>query len=231
MRSSTHLLLLLLVRLLLQVHGCRDELPRRSLLGGLAHWESSGTVGAGGLRPRADTCPPPTPIAVGLGPPPCPSTPTWCHVSRAQADAALLPVLPGQPGAATQGWLPPDTGGQVDIVLEILLLRGRGVLSGVSLGLHPSKHGWVPTTYLDAWHVESHRLEGALPKAQRPGEFHLPHLARRFGQEDEALMGWRREGALPWGWGWGAGTSSTVPAGPPFTLWGSLEVKLLHSRK
>lgn len=29
----------------------------------------------------------------------------------------------------------------------------------------------------------------------------------------------------------GSGTGSTAPVGSPFTLWGSLEVKLLHSRK
>lgn len=53
-----------------------------------------------------------------------------------------------------------------------------------------------PLTYLHAWHMESHGLQGALPEAQRPGKLHLPHLAHRFGQEDEALMAQRCESSL-----------------------------------
>lgn len=47
----THLLLLLLIRLLLQVHGRRDELPSRSLFRGLAHCESGVTMGREGFVP------------------------------------------------------------------------------------------------------------------------------------------------------------------------------------
>lgn len=182
----THLLLFLLVGLLLKVHRCRDKLPCWGLLWGLAHWESIVAMGQDGFAPRL-TLPP---IPVVLRPSPCPSSPTWCHVGWAQAGAMLLPVLPSQPGVATEGWLPPDTGWWVDIILEILLLWGREVLSRVPHLLHHPRRSWVPITYLDTWHVESHWLKGALPEAQCPGKLHLPHLARCFGQEDEALMGW-----------------------------------------
>lgn len=85
-------------------------------------------------------------------------------------------------------------------------------------------HAAEPGDYLDARHAESHWLEAALPQPQRPGELHLPHVARCLAQENEALEEQMCEQA-------GSGAGGTAPEGPPLTLWGSLEVKLLHSRK
>lgn len=91
-------------------------------------------------------------------------------------------------------------------------------------GLHLAPHAASPNDYLDTRHAESHGLEGALPQPQRSGELHLPHVARCLAQEDEALGEQVRER------GWEQGRQHG-PSGRPLTLWGSLEVKLLHSRK
>lgn len=85
-------------------------------------------------------------------------------------------------------------------------------------------HTAEPGDYLDTRHTESHRLEAALSQPQRPGKLHLPHVAHGLAQEDEALMGRMCEQ------GWERGRRHG-PGGHPLTLWGSLEVKLLHSRK
>lgn len=104
------------------------------------------------------------------------------------------------------------------------------MLSRVPHLLRHPKLSQVPITYLDTWHMESHWLKGALAKAQCPGKLHLPHLTHRFGQEYEALMGQSCEQGLGVQAG-GSWAGSTAPVGFSFTLWGSLEVKLLHSRK
>lgn len=85
-------------------------------------------------------------------------------------------------------------------------------------------HAAKPGDYLDTRHTESHRLEAALPQPQRPGELHLPHVAHCLAQEDKALV----EQMCERGWEQGRQHS---PGRHPLTLWGSLEVKLLHSRK
>lgn len=109
-----------------------------------ASFGASLTVTAGGLYP-IDKAPQASLRAGG----PCPApAPTWHHVSGAEAGAALLPILPVQPGCGPQRRLPPHTGGWVEIILEILLLRGQGALRGVLSLLSPSQNTASPLCHL-----------------------------------------------------------------------------------
>lgn len=110
----THLLLLLLVSLLLQVHGRRDELPSRSLFWGLTHCESGVTVGREGFIPSTKASPA-IPEGRGCSPSPCTHL-APCLRGAGWRGAAARPARPARlphpgPAPTTREWAGRDRPG------------------------------------------------------------------------------------------------------------------------